>query len=108
MSFIIAECSNNTYGENCTFKCNCNVTNAVNHLQSCDSSSGKCRCLPTWTGETCDSDVDECDVGTHNCDVEESFCQNTPGGFGCMSKTVIPLNQNGGKCCLLVFVLDLT
>jgi hypothetical protein len=40
-------CSFNTYGQNCSLKCNC--LNSV----SCDPVSGFCTCQPGWSGSNC-------------------------------------------------------
>lgn len=50
---------------------------------------------PGFRGERCDEDVDECSLGTHNCD-RNSMCQNTVGSFICTcSSDQVP---DGDKC----------
>jgi len=36
-----------------------------------------------WVGKNCQTDVDECDLGTDDCD-SNADCENSPGGFICL------------------------
>ncbi|XP_025082455.1 multiple epidermal growth factor-like domains protein 6 isoform X4 [Pomacea canaliculata] len=75
------ECTNDTYGSNCSTQCQCNVTNTV----SCHHVTGNCTCKQGWTGPTCDTDIDEC--VTHNCSGQNEMCHNTAGGYDCVCVT---------------------
>ena len=77
---------NNTFGENCSLHCICITNNTLTPEQSCDPHSGICNCLPTWGGERCNKDIDECEIGTHDCDTNTSSCRNAVGGFECVPK----------------------
>ncbi|PVD35905.1 hypothetical protein C0Q70_02874 [Pomacea canaliculata] len=76
------ECTNNTYGQNCSHQCQCNLDNTV----SCDHVSGNCTCKLEWEGATCDTDIDECVTNTHNCSEQKEICNNTVGGYDCTCK----------------------
>lgn len=81
---IIAECLDNTYGERCSHKCDCNGTNAENENQSCDNMTGECICKSNWGGKTCDEDVNECERNKTLCkDEGNKTCVNTEGWFEC-------------------------
>jgi hypothetical protein len=41
-----------------------------------------CDCAPEWTGQYCGADIDECTLGTDNCDANAA-CSNTVGSFSC-------------------------
>lgn len=46
--------------------------------------NGSCYCVPEWTGDNCNQDIDECVRGIHTCDERKyEKCQNTPGGYQC-------------------------
>ncbi|XP_060576563.1 fibrillin-1-like isoform X2 [Ruditapes philippinarum] len=79
----VAECSGNTFGENCTEQCDCVATNAENEEQTCDTVTGKCRCKPNWKGETCAEDVDECEDTSLCSDKNNTTCLNTHGWYKC-------------------------
>lgn len=61
----------------------CRDRSPVETLQSADGLSYACSCLPGWAGDgrAC-RDVDECALGTAQCDPLAS-CVNRPGGYDC-------------------------
>lgn len=54
-------CPNGTYGDNCSFKCNCTYNTM------CDPESGKCSCEPGWKGQQCNIPCEESYFGI-NCE----------------------------------------
>ncbi|XP_070563379.1 uncharacterized protein [Ptychodera flava] len=52
VNISIEGCPVNTWGNNCTKKCNCV------HASTCTLSTG-CQCLKGWTGETCNRDTEK-------------------------------------------------
>ncbi|WAR22469.1 NOTC3-like protein [Mya arenaria] len=54
------ECSGNTYGAECNQNCNCTFANTQSDEQSCDRETGTCICNSFWTGDRCETDVNEC------------------------------------------------
>ncbi|CAH1243113.1 PTPRA [Branchiostoma lanceolatum] len=44
--------------------------------------SFSCACTAGWTRNTCETDIDECTTGAHNCD-QHATCSNAPGSFSC-------------------------
>ncbi|KAH3710310.1 hypothetical protein DPMN_069785 [Dreissena polymorpha] len=75
-------CSDNKYGNGCNTPCNCNTTNALVSTQTCNHVNGTCLCNAQWEGATCEADIDECKLGTHNCR-QNSTCANNNGSFTC-------------------------
>ncbi|XP_052253077.1 fibrillin-2-like [Dreissena polymorpha] len=88
VSNVCTACSNNKYGDGCNTPCNCTATNTLTPTQSCNNVNGTCMCTSQWQGPTCITDVDECQLGTHNCNANlKKFCHNTNGGFECSCLT---------------------
>jgi len=56
-------------------------------------------------GSLCRSDVDECALGTHNCDLNYGTCENTDGGFTCICKAGY---KNDGVNCAGTFTFIYT
>lgn len=46
--FSISACYEGFYGPNCVHQCECV------HAEACDKETGKCQCLPGYTGQLCD------------------------------------------------------
>ncbi|KAH8849537.1 Neurogenic locus notch likerotein 1 [Schistosoma japonicum] len=61
----------------------------------CDQA-GKCQCLKGYEGEWCNIDINECTLGTHNCD---QICINTPGSYLCDCHSGYKLNATNKKTC---------
>lgn len=49
----------------------------------CNDVTGQCVCKTTWNGTNCAVDVDECDIGTHDCNSILEICQNRDNGWHC-------------------------
>ncbi|XP_052249684.1 uncharacterized protein LOC127857318 [Dreissena polymorpha] len=79
---VCTACSDNKYGNGCNTPCNCNTTNALVSTQTCNHVNGTCLCNAQWEGATCEADIDECKLGTHNCR-QNSTCANNNGSFTC-------------------------
>ncbi|CAH3183413.1 unnamed protein product [Porites lobata] len=54
-----------------------------------------CECQSGYTGELCETDLDECKDKTHQCDVNAN-CTNMPGTYNC---TCRPGYQGNGSIC---------
>ncbi|KAK7485812.1 hypothetical protein BaRGS_00022912 [Batillaria attramentaria] len=76
---ICAVCLDNFYGVNCAQVCGCNAATST----SCDRVNGACACEAGWTGARCETDINECTTGTHDCNGDRVVCVNTPGSYGC-------------------------
>lgn len=50
---------------------------------SCECPMGPTGLTVAWVGRDCSADVDECEDGSHDCDIN-SECINTLGGFSCL------------------------
>ncbi|XP_071784801.1 uncharacterized protein [Asterias amurensis] len=58
-----------------------------------------CTCTATgYEGTTCETDVDECTLGTHDCVESGSLCNNTIGSFGCYCDTGYTQGVDGHDC----------
>ena len=81
---VFSACPTNTYDYNCTGTCDCLAANTKNPTQTCYRTTGVCDCLPTWSGTRCETDVDECTLGTDDCATKpNTACNNVDGGFEC-------------------------
>ncbi|XP_019638403.1 PREDICTED: hepatocyte growth factor receptor-like [Branchiostoma belcheri] len=60
-------------------------------------NSYSCNCEAGWTGDNCDTDIDECSSnnGRGPC---EQLCTSTPGSFTCSCNDGYVLNQDGLHC----------
>ncbi|XP_075041844.1 epidermal growth factor-like protein 7 [Mixophyes fleayi] len=58
-------------------------------------SVNKCDCPPGWTGQHCQTDVDECKTGSHRC---SQICNNSAGSFYCGCQEGFHLSENGKLC----------
>ncbi|XP_035672972.1 polycystic kidney disease and receptor for egg jelly-related protein-like [Branchiostoma floridae] len=88
-----SKCNAGTYGPDCLYTCRC----ALGDLY-CSFKDGKCSsggCEAGWEGTSCHIDIDECNVGTHNC---EQICNNNPGSFTCSCNEGYRLSSNGWDC----------
>ncbi|XP_048726961.2 uncharacterized protein LOC125645464 isoform X2 [Ostrea edulis] len=70
-------CPNWRFGEKCNL-CSCNKTNS----ESCDPSTGECKCKSGFTGATCD-----CLQGNNPCNETISECHAQLGKPTCLCKT---------------------
>lgn len=84
------ECTNWTYGPNCTQLCNCDVTNT----KSCDIVKGTCSCKTGWKGDNCRTDVNEC--SSRPCP-SNSQCVNTEGSYNCDCQSGY-IKTSDGQC----------
>ncbi|KAI8767258.1 mucin protein, partial [Biomphalaria glabrata] len=71
------ECDEGYFGPSCTRKCSCG-TNFY-----CNKTTGSCYCKKGWKGTNCDIDINECELGTHSCDLSKETCLNTQGSYQC-------------------------
>ncbi|XP_059143588.1 uncharacterized protein LOC131930938 [Physella acuta] len=71
-------CDENLYGPACTLRCSCPPNAACNNV------NGSCYCKPGWRGPACETDVNECQEGTHTCSQGKlQVCVNKDGGYEC-------------------------
>ncbi|XP_052772238.1 uncharacterized protein LOC128211461 isoform X1 [Mya arenaria] len=91
------ECSNNTYGTECNQNCNCTFGNTQSDEQSCDRETGTCICNSNWTGDRCETDVNECTT-SGICTKANAGCFNLPGGFRCDCLRGYRMNKVTGEC----------
>ncbi|XP_059150291.1 multiple epidermal growth factor-like domains protein 10 [Physella acuta] len=88
-----SECENGTFGNNCSQNCSCVTPNT----EYCNKVNGSCVCKQGWTGDRCQTDVDECGGKLIDCP-EHSNCINTNGSYDCdcidgYKKTIINKTQ---------------
>ncbi|XP_059166181.1 adhesion G protein-coupled receptor E2-like [Physella acuta] len=69
-------CSGETWGPQCSHSCSCTTGSTY-----CDIKIG-CVCKPGYTGQFCETDIDECKTSLKKCGFNE-FCQNLPGSATC-------------------------
>ncbi|XP_031362162.2 epidermal growth factor-like protein 7 [Lonchura striata] len=60
---------------------------------------GRCSCPPGWTGQACQTDVDECASQSHGC---SQLCINTAGSFHCACRDGFSLAADDKGCQPLV------
>ncbi|XP_053395504.1 uncharacterized protein LOC123523715 isoform X3 [Mercenaria mercenaria] len=72
------ECEYPLWGHNCKNECKCTGQGTFD----CDPVRG-CICREGWYGDTCDDDIDECDVKADPCNDVRKECFNVPGGYTC-------------------------
>ncbi|XP_059138852.1 cysteine-rich secretory protein LCCL domain-containing 2-like isoform X2 [Physella acuta] len=73
-----AECNKTSYGRGCQQTCRCEES----HTDRCHVLDGSCTCMSGWTGEFCQTDVNECSNTSVCVDVHET-CVNYNGSFEC-------------------------
>nr|XP_004654129.1 epidermal growth factor-like protein 7 isoform X2 [Jaculus jaculus] len=56
---------------------------------------GRCRCPAGWRGDTCHTDVDECNTGEASC---PQHCVNTAGSYWCQCWEGHSLSEDGTLC----------
>jgi len=68
------------HGATCTNQIGIPIDEPYPYICTCTSGlTGE----KNWAGLTCGTDVDECEEGIHDCDVQ-AVCVNNAGGFGCL------------------------
>jgi hypothetical protein len=87
---VFAECRLPTWGENCANQCSCTGRGA----DRCDRVKG-CICEAGWQGDTCDVDVNECDITENVCSESRKECVNTQGSFSCNCRKGYTEKGNG-------------
>ena len=60
--------------------------------------SYSCQCMPGWSGENCDVDVNECEIDNGGCSPERE-CLNTDGGSTCAETCSPGYEPIGDKDC---------
>ncbi|KAK6180960.1 hypothetical protein SNE40_008919 [Patella caerulea] len=87
---ICVECDDTHWGDNCQETCQC----VAGHVLSCSKTDGTCNCTDQWTGNTCQTDVDECQNQTI-CGTSSSQCVNVDGGYRCDCQDGYMKDANG-------------
>ena len=82
-------CELPNYGVNCSQECKCGPG-----VDRCDPVSG-CVCQSGWTGNNCDTDIDECQENPTVCG-NAMICNNTEGSYRCNCQKGFQLLD--GKC----------
>ncbi|XP_005987460.1 epidermal growth factor-like protein 7 isoform X2 [Latimeria chalumnae] len=59
------------------------------------SKPNRCDCPPGWNGKHCQTDVDECSNGSHDC---AQHCLNTAGSYHCECWDGYSLSGDGKSC----------
>ncbi|KAH9523898.1 hypothetical protein Btru_047351 [Bulinus truncatus] len=73
------ECDEGYFGPSCSIKCSCSLNS------NCNKTNGLCYCKAGWNGTNCDLDINECDAGTHKCNVtKHERCENAQGSYECV------------------------
>lgn len=100
------ECHNNHFGENCTLPCDCVVNNTLSPDQSCHSFSGVCRCLPSWTGDRCQTKCETGNCGSGGENNEARRMERNTGNDN--TELVLPLSLGFGMLGLVLVVAIVT
>jgi hypothetical protein len=68
------------YGAECDSPCTCELAGT----QSCDINNGTCTCVLGYSGSTCETNIDDCMVGTADAACKnEGVCTDLVNGFSC-------------------------
>ncbi|XP_053387695.1 uncharacterized protein LOC123541782 [Mercenaria mercenaria] len=86
------QCDVQHWGENCSHKCDCTGQGATR----CDPAKG-CICANGWEGETCNDDINECEVVGDICKDPRKLCVNSLGAYRCNCRSGY-LETNKGLC----------
>ena len=86
-------CDSKHFGKNCAEECTCNFANT----EKCDSKTGNCTCISSWTGDTCSVDVNECSPTNPCTETHKTTCTNTDGSYTCDCDSGFELDENN-KC----------
>ncbi|KAK3597236.1 hypothetical protein CHS0354_004990 [Potamilus streckersoni] len=90
-------CTENTFGNNCSSSCTCNISNSLNEKQTCNPVNGTCLCKKGWMGARCSQDINECELEPGVChNISNSGCYNMHGSFLCSCH--IGYKLNGSEC----------
>lgn len=95
-------CSGNTWGPECSNKCNCRNGGECNHV------TGTCNCMPGFTGADCKEPCHEGFYGTNcsqtcrcvhgQCRRIDGFCSCSPGFMGSDCNDICPEGYYGSHC----------